>query len=103
MIVDFRSKNFSYITKPFGEFIDQASNGEKVYFRSLSSDNPSELPANLARDFPSIATDFQLPPELVIILENIHSSPLRISGPVTMWLHYDVGAIPTPTVYKTFR
>lgn len=88
--MDFQAKNFSYVTKTFGEFIDQASNGEKLYLRSLSSSKPSELPADITTDFPSIAADFQLPPELRLVMENAHSSPLRISGPVIMWLHYDV-------------
>lgn len=88
--MDFQAKNFSYITKTFGDFIDQVSNGEKLYLRSLSSSKPSELPADITRDFTSIAGDFRLPPELRLVTENIHSSPLRISGPVIMWLHYDV-------------
>lgn len=58
--------------------------------RSLSSEKPAELPADISRDFPSIAKDFQLPPELALVGENAHSCPLRISGPVIMWLHYDV-------------
>lgn len=94
--MDFQTKNFSYVTKPFGELVDQASNGERLYLRSLSSSKPSELPADIARDFPSIAVDFQLPDELKLVLENAHSSPLRISGPVIMWLHYDVGTYIIP-------
>jgi tRNA wybutosine-synthesizing protein 4 len=89
--MDFPKKNFSYVTKTFGEFIEQADNGERLYLRSLSFDKPSHLPANITTDFPSIAADFQLPPELSLVVENAHSSPLRISGPVIMWLHYDVG------------
>jgi len=46
----------------------------------------------MKKDFPSISDDFQLPPQLAFIRENEHSSPLRISGPVNMWLHYDVMA-----------
>jgi tRNA wybutosine-synthesizing protein 4 len=91
--MDFRVKNFSYVTKTFGEFIDQADSGEKLYLRSLSSDKPSELPADISKDFPSIAADLQLPPELRLVVENAHSSPLRISGPVIMWLHYDVSLL----------
>jgi tRNA wybutosine-synthesizing protein 4 len=93
--MDFQAKNFSYVTKTFGEFIDQAGNGGKLYLRSLSSSKPSELPADLTRDFTSIAADFRLPPELRLVMEHAHSSPLRISGPVIMWLHYDVS-----TLYK---
>jgi tRNA wybutosine-synthesizing protein 4 len=91
--MDFRVKNYSYVTKTFGEFIDQADSGEKLYLRSLSSDKPSELPADISKDFPSIAADLQLPPELRLVVENAHSSPLRISGPVIMWLHYDVSLL----------
>jgi len=79
--MDFKAKNFSYKTKKFGE------SGQRLYLRSLSSDSPAELPTNLATDFESIAADFQLPPELAFVTENTHSSPLRISGPVNMWLH----------------
>lgn len=89
--MDFQAKNFSYVTKTFVEFIDQAVRGERLYLRSLSLSKPSELPADITRDFPSIAPDFCLPPALRQVVENAHSSPLRISGPVTMWLHYDVG------------
>jgi len=90
--MNFQSKNFVYTTKPFGKFIDQVNSGGRLYLRSLSSEKPAELPADIARDFPSIASDFRLPPELALIKENAHSCPLRISGPVIMWLHYDVMA-----------
>ncbi|KAK1093492.1 tRNA methyltransferase ppm2 [Friedmanniomyces endolithicus] len=63
-----------------------------LYLRSLSRNAPSDQPTNLADDYPEIAADFELPGELIYVVENLHSSPLRISGPVTMWLHYDVMA-----------
>jgi tRNA wybutosine-synthesizing protein 4 len=88
--MDFNSKNFSYATKPFGEFIDAIEAGEKLYLRALSSEKPTELPTNFEHDYPTVAADFRLPMELGIVTENAHSSPLRISGPVNMWLHYDV-------------
>jgi tRNA wybutosine-synthesizing protein 4 len=89
--MDFQAKNFSYVTKAFGDFIEQADAGARLYLRSLSSENPSQLPADIKRDFPSISNDFRLPPELAgVVIENFHSAPLRISGPVIMWLHYDV-------------
>ena len=90
--MNFRAKNFSYSTKTFGDFIDQAERGAKVYLRSLSADRPSEIATRINDDFPSIASDFQLPSELDIVTgnESFHSSVLRISGPVNMWLHYDV-------------
>jgi tRNA wybutosine-synthesizing protein 4 len=96
--MDFQSKNFTYVTKTFGDFIDKTDNGERLYLRSLSSEKPSEFPADIARDFPTIAADFRLPPEFKSIIENAHSSPLRISGPVIMWLHYDVNLI-SPLYY----
>ncbi|KAH7397715.1 hypothetical protein BKA64DRAFT_672629 [Cadophora sp. MPI-SDFR-AT-0126] len=90
--MDFNSKNFGYTTKRFGNFMDQIQEGQRLYLRSLSTDKPSEQPADISKDFSSIAPDFQLPPELAVVTENMHSSPLRISGPVNMWLHYDVMA-----------
>lgn len=90
--MDFQAKNFTYTTKTFGDFIDQVDRGERLYLRSLSAEKPAELSADIARDFPSISKDFQLPPELALVTENAHSCPLRISGPVIMWLHYDVSS-----------
>lgn len=90
--MNFQQKNFSYTTQPFGSFLDSASTGSHLYLRSLSTDKPSDKPTNLAEDFPSIADDFSLPQQLRYVQENMHSSPFRVSGPVTMWLHYDVMA-----------
>ena len=95
--MNFQSKNFVYKTKLFGDFIDQINRGGRFYLRSLSSEKPAELPADISRDYPSIAEDFRLPPELVLVTENIHSCPLRISGPVIMWLHYDVSVCLDPS------
>lgn len=77
----------------FGDFISQIEQGAKLYLRSLSSDNPSLTPADISKDFPSICSDFSLPKELLFVKQNSHSSPLRISGPVVMWLHYDVSEV----------
>jgi hypothetical protein len=90
--MNFQSKNFAYSTKTFGDFLDQVDRGGRLYLRSLSSEKPAELPADITRDFPSLAEDFRLPPELALVTENAHSCPLRISGPVIMWLHYDVSS-----------
>ena len=68
--------------------------------RSLSADKPSEIPADINKDFPSIASDFQLPPELNVITETFHSSPLRIGGEVNMWLHYDASTHFCPLVFS---
>ncbi|KAI9657812.1 MAG: tRNA methyltransferase ppm2 [Trizodia sp. TS-e1964] len=88
--MNFQMKNFSYITQSFGEFIDAIQQGGRLYLRSLSQAKPTELPADLSRDFPTIAADFHLPETMEMVQQNLHSSPLRISGPVNMWLHYDV-------------
>ncbi|GAM34341.1 hypothetical protein TCE0_015r01855 [Talaromyces pinophilus] len=48
--------------------------------------------ASFEQDFPEIKDDFVLPDQLSFVRDNTHSSPLRVSGPVTMWLHYDVMA-----------
>ena len=90
--MDFQTKNFRYVPQTFGHFIDAVERGGMLYLRALSKDAPSDKPTNLAEDFPEIACDFRLPPELRTVVADAHSSPLRISGPVTMWLHYDVMA-----------
>ena len=90
--MDFNSKNFRYITDTFGGFMDRARRGERLYLRSLSEQKPSEAPANIKEDFPSLAADFDLPSELRSVKEQLFSSILRISGRVNMWLHYDVSA-----------
>lgn len=87
--MDFNAKNFSYVMKDFASFIKEVESGGKQYLRALSSEQPSDLPGSLEADFPSIAGDFQLPPELSFVKQNEHSSVLRISGCVNMWLHYD--------------
>lgn len=90
--MSFSSKNFAYVTKKFGDFLDEAEKGSKLYLRSLSAEKASELPADIVKDYPAISADFKLPSELASVKDNAHSSPLRISGPVNMWLHYDVMA-----------
>lgn len=90
--MNFQTKNFSYVTKEFGKFIDEIYDGSRQYLRSVSSVNPMEQPANLAQDFPGLQGDFHLPPELSFVSENAHSFPLRLSGPVILWLHYDVSS-----------
>lgn len=88
--MDFQSKNFRYTTVNFGEFLDGVVAGDRTYLRSLASDKPSERAANIEVDFPELAKDFKLPEELQLVKKNIHSSVLRITGQVRMWLHYDV-------------
>ena len=88
--MDFNAKNFRYVTKAFGEFADDIQKGGRLYLRALSAEEPAGRPANLKDDFPALASDFILPPELDFVNENMFSSVLRVSGPVNMWLHYDV-------------
>lgn len=91
--MSFQAKNFSYTTKEFGAFLDEVHAGGRQYLRSISAEQPSKLPANLATDFPNLHRDFQLPAPLSFVTDNAHSSPLRISGPVALWLHYDVSVL----------
>ena len=88
--MSFLDKNFTYTKKPFGEFIDDIQSGGEQYLRALSATSPTREATHLQEDFPTIASDFQLPDELEFVKTHEHSSPLRISGPVAMWLHYDV-------------
>jgi len=88
--MDFTAKNFRYVTTTFGEFASRVVRGDRLYLRALSTDKPSEKPAVLADDFPELSRDFVLPAELETVEENLFSSVLRVSGPVNMWLHYDV-------------
>lgn len=92
--MDFNAKNFRYTTMAFGDFAREVQRGKRMYLRALSPDAPADQAANLERDFPSLAADFSLPQELVRCADTIHSSVLRISGPVNMWLHYGASRKP---------
>ena len=89
--MNFQKKNFEYATLSFAEFIKSINSGEKMYLRSLSSERASERRSNFWEDFPGLAKDFKIPPELNAALKNYHSSVLRISNTI-MWLHYDTYA-----------
>ncbi|KAL9061089.1 MAG: hypothetical protein Q9162_000234 [Coniocarpon cinnabarinum] len=69
--MSFLDKNFSYVKKPFGSFMDSIEQGGREYMRSISSSKPSEKATNLEHDFPAIATDFQLPSELAFVMANV--------------------------------
>ena len=90
--MNFQRKDFAYVTKPFGNFLEEVYHGGHQYLRSISPSNPSKRVANLDLDFPEIAGDFRLPPELRLVVERYHSSPLRVTGDVAMWLHVDTMA-----------
>jgi tRNA wybutosine-synthesizing protein 4 len=91
--MDFNAKNFRYVTKVFADFAEEIKKGAKLYLRALSADQPAHVPTNLKDDFPSLSADFVIPPELEFVTKNIFSSVLRVSGPVNMWLHYDVSLL----------
>ncbi|KAL6719341.1 tRNA methyltransferase ppm2 [Lecanora helva] len=90
--LDFQNKNFRYVKKPLKVFVDEIARGSRQYLRSLASDKPSEKPADFWSDFSQLSSDFELPAEFDMVKKNMHSSVFRISGPVAMWLHYDVMA-----------
>ncbi|ETN42197.1 uncharacterized protein HMPREF1541_04138 [Cyphellophora europaea CBS 101466] len=96
-----RKEAFSYTTLPFHLFLDILNSASKkpspdiqphMYMRAISSTSPNSKPAILSSDWPELAADFRLPTQLSLIAQNLHSSPLRISMNVSMWLHYDVMA-----------
>jgi tRNA wybutosine-synthesizing protein 4 len=94
--MNFLSKNFKYITQTFSSFIDAVFNSttERVYLRSVSDDAKNK-PSNLAEDWPSLATDFEIPSILRgedgIPEGKVFSTVLRVGSVGTsMWLHYDV-------------
>ncbi|KIV93932.1 hypothetical protein, variant 1 [Exophiala mesophila] len=93
-IMNFQRKDFSYVTIAFHEFLRQceANPNAHLYLRSISATKPAQSPANFTNDWPSIAPDFHLDPVLDLIQRQMHSSVLRISANVSMWLHYDVMA-----------
>lgn len=86
----FKDKNFQYVKRSASAFLDGIAQGSRSYLRAVSSTQPNKLPTKLEEDFPTIAADFRLPAILDVVKSNLHSSPLRISGPVSLWLHYDV-------------
>ncbi|KAK4205696.1 putative leucine carboxyl methyltransferase 2 [Triangularia verruculosa] len=91
-VMDFNAKNFRYVTTEFGDLAQKIEQGGRLYLRALSHEKPTEKPSVLEDDFPTLADDFVLPEQLALVRENLFSSVLRLSGPVNMWLHYDVMA-----------
>lgn len=96
-----RKESFSYNTLPFHLYLDILNAACKnpgsdiqphMYMRAISSTSPNSKPAILSSDWPELAADFHLPEQLNLLAQNLHSSPLRISMNVSMWLHYDVMA-----------
>lgn len=91
--MNFQRKDFVYRNVSFHQFLETlALESSHLYLRSLATDNPSSVATNIKTDWPELAPDFRIPPELKDIEGNLHSSPLRISNDINMWLHYDVMA-----------
>ena len=91
-----RKDSFTYTTLPFHAFLNIISSSDAdlqphMYLRSISA-TPTTTSSLLETDWPEIASDFHLPQSLSYITQNIHSSPLRISTNLAMFLHYDVMA-----------
>ncbi|KAK4190317.1 putative leucine carboxyl methyltransferase 2 [Podospora australis] len=91
-VMDFNAKNFKYVTTEFGDLAKRVEKGDKLYLRALSHEKPTEKASVLEEDFPALSPDFVLPEQLSLVKDNLFSSVLRLSGPVNMWLHYDVMA-----------
>ncbi|KAJ6036906.1 LCM-domain-containing protein [Penicillium herquei] len=89
--MNIQSNDFTSVTKDFGTFLDEVHAGGRQYLRSIST-QPSKLPENLGTDFPSLQGNFRLPEYMNLVSNNVHSSALRILGPVTVRPHYDVMA-----------
>ena len=88
----FLDKNFRIERKRCNEFFDSIAQGQFTYLRAVSLQDKRE-PAHFRKDFPTLAGDFAAPRGLNSLPFDIHSSVLRISGQVNMWLHYDVSWI----------
>jgi tRNA wybutosine-synthesizing protein 4 len=86
-------KNFKYRTCSFSDFKACLERREHVYLRALASNATFKEPANFWNDFPTISEDFKIPEALEEALglkSRLHSAVLRISGDVSIWIHYDV-------------
>ena len=92
--MNFQRKDFTYETMTLHTLLDHCTAGQHIYLRSLSATSPTNKPTNFETDFPEISSDFHLPSQFKAITkpEAFHSSPLRISSDVNMWLHFDVMA-----------
>jgi tRNA wybutosine-synthesizing protein 4 len=87
-------RNIRYNSLPFGQFKVLLDHGYHCYLRSLNCSSNLEVPADFWSDFPGLRDDFKLPVFLKdafgISDTTFHSAILRVSGDVTMWVHYDV-------------
>lgn len=92
--MNFQRKDFSYETVSFETCINHLTDPKShIYLRSLSNTSATTKPANFFEDYPELAPDFHFPSVMSELLsQTVHSSPLRVSNNVTMFLHYDVMA-----------
>ena len=85
-------KNFTYVTMPVGEFLDNiVSNKKQMYLRSIGK-NIRKDASNLDETFPQIASEFKLYDLFsgVVTRDNMFSSVLRMgSRNLSVWTHYD--------------
>ncbi|KAG1653659.1 tRNA wybutosine-synthesizing protein 5 [Nymphon striatum] len=97
--MSFIKKNFAYRSLKFKNFLNRiikSSNKEEFFFdqnelyylRSLG-DNARKDPADIKKQFPSLASDINFPPYFTD--ESFFSSVFRISSPgIRLWTHYDI-------------
>jgi tRNA wybutosine-synthesizing protein 4 len=86
-------KNFQYRTCTFSEFKGLLEQKKHVYLRALAGNHSFKGPANFWKDFPTIADDLLIPQTLkdgFNLDDKLHSAVLRVSGDVSVWIHYDV-------------
>jgi tRNA wybutosine-synthesizing protein 4 len=86
-------KNFKYRTCTFSEFTTMLEQKKHVYLRALAGNHSFKEPANFWKDFLAIADDFVIPSDLrkgFDLDTKLHSAVLRVSGDVSVWIHYDV-------------
>ena len=90
--MDFVAKNFKYATVGLHELMSKASSDDqelKYYLRSTSEDIRSKDAVLFHKDFPGLASDFELPD--LFDQERLFSSVFRVSSPgIRVWTHYDV-------------
>ena len=93
--MDFRTKNFQYQSLPMADLIQhifQPRDDHKfAYYLRWVGDDRGQTKANFHLDFPSLAQDFRLPPDIFFPEERFFSSVLRLSSDkIRVWTHYDV-------------
>ncbi len=96
--MDFRSKNFKYMTISMHSLIkkvfevEEEKNDDKSYYLRWVGDDPrGQTKANFHVDFPKLSEDFSLDQSIFFDPDQFFSSVLRISSPgIRVWTHYDI-------------